>query len=309
MLRSALLAAARSTGCRALVEHTPMMRPVVDRFIAGTGVDDAVHIAHAIATNRLVSLDHLGEEDTTDPTQAQRNVDAYREVLRRLGDEGLAAKAEVSVKLSALGAALSAGGVTTALENTRQICAAAAAVGTTVTVDMEDHTMTDSTLAIVRELRADFPSTGVVLQAYLKRTEADCVELACAGSRIRLCKGAYDEPASVAYRNKSEVDASYVRCLRILMEGQGYPMVATHDGRMIRIAEQLAARTQRSAQDFEFQMLFGVRPRTQQELATRGLRLRAYVPYGTEWYPYFMRRLAERPANLAFFLKSLAHPS
>jgi proline dehydrogenase len=307
MLRSALLAAARSTGCRTVIERTPMMRPIVDRFVAGTTVDGAMHAAHVITADRLVSLDHLGEEDTTDPTQAARNVEAYRVALRRLGGEGLAAKTEVSVKLSALGMAVPTDGDRIALENTREICAAAAAVGTTVTVDMEDHTMTDATLSIVRELRTDFPSTGVVLQAYLRRTEADCVDLAYLGSRIRLCKGAYKEPASVAYQNKSEVDASYVRCLRILMEGKGYPMVASHDPRMIRIAEELAARTERSTEEFEFQMLYGVRPHAQQEIAARGFRLRAYVPFGTEWYPYFMRRLAERPANLAFFLNSLVH--
>ncbi|GAA0708621.1 proline dehydrogenase family protein [Dactylosporangium roseum] len=307
MLRSALLAAARSARCRTVVEHTPVMRPIVDRFIAGTTVDDAIRTAHLIAADRLVSLDHLGEEDTTDPDRAARNVEAYRIALRRLGDEGLATKVEVSVKLSALGMAVPADGDKIALENTREICVAAAAAGTIVTVDMEDHTMTDTTLSIVRELRADFPSTGVVLQAYLRRTEADCADLAYQGSRIRLCKGAYKEPASVAYQSKSEVDTSYVRCLRILMEGRGYPMVASHDSRMIRIAEELATRTNRSAEDFEFQMLYGVRPRTQREIAARGFRLRSYVPFGTEWYPYFMRRLAERPANLTFFLNSLVH--
>jgi proline dehydrogenase len=305
MLRSALLTAARSTACRTVVERTPVMRPVVDRFVAGTTADDAIRTARMLTVDRLVTLDHLGEEDTTDPAQAQRNVDAYCAALRRVGDEGLADKVEVSVKLSALGKALPADGDKVALENTRQICATAAGAGTTVTVDMEDHTMTDSTLDIVRDLRVDFPSTGVVLQAYLKRTAGDCADLAYPGSRIRLCKGAYKEPASVAYQQKSDVDASYVRCLRILMEGRGYPMVATHDRRMIRIAEELADRTNRSAGDFEFQMLYGVRPRLQEEIAADGRRLRAYVPYGTEWYPYFMRRLAERPANLTFFLNSL----
>ena len=305
MLRSALLAAARSAGCRTAVEGFPVMRPIVDRFIAGTTVDDALRTVREIVADRLVTLDHLGEEDTTDLVQAERNVEAYRTALRRLGDAGLADRTEVSVKLSALGRALPAEGDKISLENTRRICEAAAEVGTTVTVDMEDHTTTDATLAIVRELREDFPSTGVVLQAYLRRTVADCVDLAYQGSRIRLCKGAYKEPASVAYQDKSEVDRSYVRCLKALMEGYGYPMVATHDRRMIEISEELAARTGRTAQDFEFQMLYGVRPGLQGDLAARGWRLRAYVPYGSGWYPYFMRRLAERPANLLFFLNSV----
>ena len=304
MLRSALLAASRSATCRSLVERAPVVRPIVDRFVAGPTIDDAVRVARHL-TGRLISLDHLGEA-SADRADAGRAVDAYLRALRRLGDEGLGARAEVSVKLSALGQALRGDGEKIALEAIRGICAAADAVGTTVTVDMEDHTTTDSTLSVVRELRADFPGTGTVLQAYLKRTEADCADFAGPGSRIRLCKGAYDEPASVAYRDKSEVDSSYVRCLKVLLAGKGYPMVATHDPRLIAIAEVLAARAGRTREDYEFQMLYGVRPDEQEALSRRGLRMRVYLPYGTEWYPYFMRRLGERPANVAFFLRALA---
>ncbi|MTD54906.1 proline dehydrogenase family protein [Amycolatopsis pithecellobii] len=305
MLRSALIAASRSAACRSVVERTPVMRPIVSRFVAGSTVDDAVRVARELAVDRLISLDHLGE-DTVDRSQAEQTTEAYRVLLARLAAEGLGERAEVSVKLSALGQALPVDGEKIALEHTRRICEAAAAAGTTVTVDMEDHTTTDSTLATVRALRADFPSTGTVLQAYLKRTEADCADFAGPGSRIRLCKGAYDEPSSVAYRDKSEVDKSYVRCLKVLMAGQGYPMVATHDTRLIAVAEELAGNARRSRGEYELQMLYGVRPRVQQELAGRGLRMRVYVPYGTEWYPYFMRRLGERPANLVFFLRALA---
>ena len=304
MLRSALIAASRSPVCRDVVERTPVMRPVVARFIAGRGVDDAIRVVHEIAGDRLISLDHLGEQ-TLDHARAEHTVQAYRRLLRRLDDEGLADKAEVSVKLSALGQALPVDGDKIALENTRRICEAATAAGTTVTVDMEDHTTTDSTLAIAHSLLADFPGTGVVLQAYLKRTEADCADFSDRGSRVRLCKGAYDEPASVAYRDRSQVDASYVRCLKILMRGKGYPMVATHDARLVTIAQRLAEQAGRTSSDYEFQMLFGVRPRLQELLAGQGLRLRVYLPYGTEWYPYFMRRLGERPANVAFFLRAL----
>ncbi|SFP71947.1 proline dehydrogenase [Amycolatopsis arida] len=303
-LRSALLAAAGSPTCRSLVENTGALRPIVDRFVAAPDVDGAVRVAAELATDRLVSLDHLGE-DTTDRDRADATVDAYRELLTRLGGAGLADRAEVSVKLSALGRALPVDGEKIALDNARRVCAAAAEVGTAVTVDMEDHTTTDVTLAIVRDLRVDFPETGAVVQAYLRRTEADCADLAGPGSRVRLCKGAYAEPRSVAFTEKADVDASYVRCLRVLMAGEGYPMVATHDHRLVEIAEHLALRAGRTNASYELQMLYGVRPRLQEALAARGLRMRVYVPYGGEWYPYFTRRLAERPANLAFFARSL----
>src|SRR5690606_32646580 len=144
-----------------------------------------------------------------------------------------------------------------------------------------------------------------VVQAYLKRTEGDCADLAGPGSRVRLCKGAYDEPASVAYRRRADVDLAYVRCLKVLMRGQGYPMVATHDPRLVEIASTLAVRNGRGPADFEFQMLYGVRPSAQRALAADGHRVRVYVPYGTEWFPYFMRRLAERPANLALAARAV----
>ncbi|HZM82046.1 MAG TPA: proline dehydrogenase family protein, partial [Candidatus Limnocylindrales bacterium] len=186
-----------------------------------------------------------------------------------------------------------------------EICAAAGEVGTTVTLDMEDHTTTDSTLDILARLRNDYPATGAVLQAYLRRTEADCRELATAGSRVRLCKGAYKEPEHVAYQSNLDVDKSYVRCMNILMAGEGYPMLATHDPRLIAIGEDRARWFDREPGRFEFQMLYGVRPDEQHRLAHEGYTMRVYVPYGTQWYEYLMRRLAERPANLSFFARSL----
>jgi len=302
-LRAGLIAASRSRVLRGVAERSSLVRPVVDRFVAGVDAPTAVATVHRIAGGRLVTLDLLGE-DTRDRQQAERTAQAYQQLLARLADEGLTDRVEVSVKLSALGQALPRDGDKIALDNARGICSAAAAAGTTVTVDMEDHTTTDSTLQIVRDLRVDFPWVGAVLQAYLRRTEADCAELSGPGSRVRLCKGAYDEPASVAYRTRREVDASYVRCLRTLMNGAGYPMVATHDPRLITIAEHLARQSGRGRGEFEFQMLFGVREQEQQRLARAGRQVRSYVPFGREWYPYFMRRLAERPANLAFFLRS-----
>ncbi|MFI0465951.1 proline dehydrogenase family protein [Saccharopolyspora sp. 5N102] len=305
MLRSTLLAAARSQGVRRLVEANPLTKPVVERFVAGTTPEDAVRATRALRDqNMYVTLDHLGE-DTLDAQQATDTVRAYQQMLEVLAAEGLADRAEVSVKLSAVGQFLPSDGEKIALDNARLICEAAAAAGTTVTLDMEDHTTTDSTLGILRDLRVDFPWVGAVLQAYLHRTEQDCRDLAGEGSRVRLCKGAYSEPASVAYQDKSEVDRSYVRCLKILMAGEGYPMVASHDPRMVAIAADLAARSGRSADSYEFQMLYGIRAEEQKRIAAEGNKLRVYVAYGDEWYGYFMRRLAERPANLVFFLRSL----
>ncbi len=302
-MRSVLLAASRSAGARKLVESTPLTRPVVERFVAGDDVDAAIRAtAEVLGDGRLVTLDHLGE-DTVEESQANDTVEAYLTLLSRLDSFGLTEGAEVSVKLSAVGQSLAIDGEKIALENARRICSAAAVVGTTVTLDMEDHTTTDSTLGILRELRVDFPWVGAVLQAYLRRTEQDCRDLAYPGSRVRLCKGAYQEPASVAYQDKHDVDLSYVRCLKVLMEGDGYPMVASHDPRLIAIAADLASA--RSKDSYEFQMLYGIRPEEQRRIASEGNRMRVYVPYGDEWYGYFMRRLAERPANVAFFMRSL----
>lgn len=306
MLRSLILSAARSTRMRTLIEAVPTTRSVVNRFIAGTEPADAIQAVRNLTFDgRQVTLDHLGE-DTTDRGQAQATVDAYTALLSALSEVNLAAGADVSVKLSALGQQLPADGEKIALDNARTICTTAAAAGATVTLDMEDHTTTDATLAILWQLRADFPSTGAVLQAYLRRTEQDCRDLSGPGSRVRLCKGAYAEPPSVAYPKKPDVDNSYVRCLSILMHGKGYPMVATHDPRMIDIARMLAARCQRDHASYEFQMLYGIRPAEQERITAHGDTMRVYLPYGDQWYGYFMRRLAERPANLAFFLRSLA---
>jgi proline dehydrogenase len=299
MLRQIILAASRSNGMRRVVENAPVSKQVVHRFVPGATVDDAVRASkELIATRRLVTLDHLGE-DTTDKAMALATVEAYLALLDALGELTTDGRAEVSVKLSAVGQTIDQA---MALDNARTICARAAERGTTVTLDMEDHTTTDSTLGVLRELRKDFPSTGAVLQSYLHRTEGDCKELAYSGSRVRLCKGAYKEPASVAFQDKSEVDASYVRCLEVLMNGEGYPMVATHDPAMITAAKRLG----RTRGSYEFQMLYGIRPGEQQKLADEGETMRVYVPYGDEYYGYFMRRLAERPANVAFFLRSLA---
>jgi proline dehydrogenase len=305
VLRQPLLLLARSRQVKELVTRMPVSSGIVTRFVPGEGTAEVVRaVAEFVADGRLATIDFLGE-DTLDQAQAEATVAAYLDLLEALAAAGLARSAEVSVKLSAIGQALPEIGGKLALENARRICRAARNIGTTVTLDMEDHTTTDDTLGTLRELRKDYPETGAVLQAYLHRTEEDCRALAFEGSRVRLCKGAYNEPEDVAFQDRHEVDKSYVRCLKVLMNGQGYPMVASHDPRMIKIASALATRAGRAPDTYEFQMLYGIRSDEQKRLADSGERMRVYVPYGGEWYGYLMRRLAERPSNLTFFLRSL----
>jgi proline dehydrogenase len=302
MLRSVILAAARSSQVERLIDKVPLSRDLVSRFVPGTGTADALRATRELVVDGLaVTLDYLGE-DTTNQAQAEATRDEYLRLLDGLAAAELTPAAEISLKLSALGQVFDE---KLAEEYARTICVKATEAGTTVTIDMEDHTTTDSTLEIVSRLRADFPTVGVALQAYLRRTEADCRELATPGSRIRLCKGAYSEPESVAYQSRLEVDKSYVRCLNALMTGEGYPMVASHDPRLVAITEDRAKWFDRSADEFEFQMLYGVRPEEQLRLVRAGYTVRVYIPYGTQWYGYLMRRLAERPANLAFFARAL----
>lgn len=312
VLRSTLLTAARSARLERTITRLPVSRDVVARFVAGTTTGQAVRAAETLLrSGRFVSIDNLGE-DTTDLASAEATVAQYRALIAALGRlpqaevaAGAVRPLEVSVKLSALGQALPRDGHAIAREHLHQICAAAEAAGLWVTVDAEDHTTTDSTLEIVRELRADYPWLGTVVQAYLRRTEDDCRALAGPGSRIRLCKGAYDEPESVAFRDRAEVDASYLRCLAILTAGAGYPMIASHDPAVLAAAGVAVQSAQRKTEEYEYQMLFGIRADEQQRLAAAGNHVRVYVPYGDQWYGYFMRRLAERPANLGFFLRAL----
>ena len=304
MLGQALLAASRRPGLRKVVVGTPVTRRVVDRFVAGETLPDALDAVRALSGQGVaVTLDHLGE-DVTDRTEATRSRDAYLALLDGLVPLGLGRAAEVSAKLSAFGQALP-GGHDVALELVRPVVEAATAAGTTVTLDMEDHRTVDSTLAVLAELRRDHPATGAVLQAALFRSEDDARDLAVAGSRVRLVKGAYAEPGTVAHTEKADVDAAYRRCLTTLFRGDGYPMAGTHDPAMIALALDLAAETGRAPDGHEFQLLYGIRTGEQQRLARAGHTVRAYVPYGADWYGYFVRRLAERPANLQFFLRSL----
>lgn len=309
VLRAPLLLLAGSGQVKKLVTTMPVSAGIVRSYVPGETTRSAVEATAALADQGLaVTLDHLGE-DVVEPAHAEASVAAYLDLLQALSAAGLARGAEVSVKLSAVGQALPGavpgGGHKIALENARAICRAARNAGTAVTLDMEDHSTTDSTLAILRDLRKDFPETGVALQAYLYRTEDDCRELAHEGSRVRLCKGAYAEPETVAFTDPLDVARAYVRCLKVLLAGSGYPMLATHDPRLIEIASSLVSRHGRDQGSYEFQMLYGCRPEEQRRLVASGETVRVYLPYGREWYGYLMRRLAERPQNLSFFARSL----
>ena len=252
----------------------------------------------------LVTLDFLGE-DTIDQAQAEATVTAYLELLEGLSRAGLARNAEVSVKLSAIGQALP--------ESARSWpprTPAGSAAPPATPAPRSPSTWRTTPPPTPRSRRCTScartsPRRARCVQAYLHRTEQDCRALAHEGSRVRLCKGAYNEPEEVAYQDRHDVDKSYVRCLKVLMAGEGYPMVATHDPRLIKIASALATRHGRMPGTYEFQMLYGIRDEEQKRLAEAGEQVRVYVPYGEEWYGYLMRRLAERPQNLTFFLRSL----
>ncbi len=307
MLRQALLALSASNQARDLIMATPVTRDVVARFVAGETADDALAVTRRLAADGLqVSIDFLGEH-TRDAERAARVADEYVGLLGRLSDAGLSAdgRAEVSVKPTAVGLGLAEHGEKTARENIARIAAAARNAGTTVTVDMEEEPRVEPTLRLVSDLRGDFPDLGCVVQSYLRRSAADCRALAVEGSRVRLCKGAYQAPEGVGLTARAEVDLNYARCMRLLLDGPGYPMLATHDPRLIEIAGAKARIAGRASDSFEYQMLYGIRTAEQLRLASDGARVRVYLPYGDDWYGYLVRRLAERPANLAFFLRAL----
>jgi proline dehydrogenase len=331
MLRRSLMAMSESARLRRFVAAAPYTRDVVARFVAGETAADAIEVTERLrGDGLLVTLDHLGE-DTTEPEHAAAAADEYVRLVEGLAEAGLTGLAglagvarsavrpavvpvvlptiggaEVSVKPTAVGLRLDAHGEKTATGHIARIAAAARAAGTTVTVDMEDYAAVEPTLRIVAELRAEFADLGCVIQSYLRRAERDCEQLAGLGSRVRLCKGAYQAPGAVAFSSRHEIDRSYARCLGVLMAGRGFPMLATHDPRLIKIAFALATRNGRSAGSYEFQMLYGVSPAGQRRLAASGAAVRVYLPYGNDWYGYLMRRLAERPANVMFFLRALA---
>lgn len=252
----------------------------------------------------MVSLDQLGES-VHDEEQARVAVAEYMEILDAIYTNKL--DANISVKLTQVGLDI---GEDFCISNMRRILAKASEIGTSVNIDMESSHYTEATLRVFEELRQDFANVGTVIQSYLYRTEDDMRSLAEVGATIRLCKGAYKEPPSIAFPEKADVDANYVKCMKFFMEEayrkQGaYLKIATHDQAIIDAALDYVKTNDIPSDQFEFQMLYGIRTQTQMELKNQGYRVRVYVPYGTQWYPYFMRRLAERPANLWFILKNL----
>lgn len=312
LLRTPILALSRSAAVKRTLTALPATRAVVNRFVAGETTPAAVAVVRELrASGIAATADHLGE-DTTDASQADATVDAYLALIDALDRAGLAEGSELSVKLSAAGATLPVsqavpdGGEAYACAGARRIADVAYAAGARVTLDMEDHATVDMTLRTLKVLRGEHPDVGVAIQAMLHRTETDLAGLTGAGSRVRLVKGAYRESASVAHVDRAAIDRAYVRALRTLMAGDGYPMVASHDPRIIAIAGKLAVAAGRGPADYEHQMLYGIRADEQRRLAAAGRTVRVYVPYGSDWYGYFTRRLAEKPANLLFFLRALA---
>jgi len=299
MLRSTLLKLSASPRFAKWVTTNGTSRRMARRFVAGETLDDAIVAARASnQAGMLVSLDYLGENCTT-TADAQRARDAYFEIFDRIAAEKL--HANVSCKLTQLGLDLN---VEFCEGLVRSIAERAAAHDNFLRIDMEGSVYTQRTVDLVKRVRSSTPAVGAVIQSYLYRTETDVNDLLAYGCRIRLCKGAYKEPPDVAFPRKKDVDFNYVRMMKILLPSGFYHGIATHDPRMIAETIRYAAAKKISKDDFEFQMLYGVRTDLQRQLVKDGYRLRVYIPYGNEWFPYFMRRLAERPANVAFLLRN-----
>lgn len=304
--RRLLLYLSGAPWARNIVSDLPLARRVASRFVAGMDRDAAIGVTRSLNQSGMkVTLDYLGESCTN----AQESAVARNEILILLdciAESKL--DANVSVKLSQLGLKIDE---RLAEENLRRIVRRAAELGNFIRVDMEDHPTTDATLRIYRQLKfgEGLTNLGVVIQSYLYRSEDDVAELVEEGTRVRLCKGAYREPAQVAFPEKADVDANYIKLSRLLLSKEaldkgGYPAMATHDERMIDDIKAYVKANNVSPDAFEFQMLYGIRRELQESLVRQGYRVRIYVPYGTAWYPYFMRRLAERPANVWFFVSN-----
>ena len=310
VLRSALLALSRNRSLRSFCETSSIGSRLSRRFVAGMLPMDALSAAQSVNRQGMaVTLDALGESVTSE-AEAQKAAEVYHELLDMIA--ALKLEANISVKLTQMGLNLgppTGVGQSPALAESiaRSLAQHAHSIGSFVRIDMEDSRLTQVTLDIVRRIHAR-PETrdaiGVVIQAYLYRSQADVEQLLAEGIRIRLCKGAYNEPPEVAFPHKSAVDASYIRLARLLLDSPIFHGIATHDPAMIEATKQFAAQHAIDPSRFEFQMLYGVRRDLQRQLIEQGYRVRVYVPFGTAWYPYFMRRLAERPANMLFLAKN-----
>lgn len=304
MLRSILLAVSQSPRVGRFITRNNLSRRVVRRFVAGEHLEDAVAAVRALnQAGRLASLDCLGESVSTE-AEARNAAGTYSEMFDRIAAEKLICN--VSLKLTQLGLDISQPLCEKLLLN---IINRAAGLDNFVRIDMEGSAYTQRTIDICRSMRARSDSVGTVLQSYLFRTEQDARDLIAAGCRLRLVKGAYKEPATVAFPQKSAVDANYIKVMKILLPSGLYHGIATHDPNMLDATKRFAAEHGIRNDQFEFQMLYGIRTDLQEQLIREGYRLRVYVPYGSDWFPYFMRRLAERPANLKFFLSNLFRSS
>jgi proline dehydrogenase len=301
-----LIALSKSPKMQEIIVGVPVSRRMARRFVAGETLPDAIEAIRASnAAGLLATLDFLGEH-VHNQAEASANADEYIRALQAIQEAGVSSN--ISIKLTAMGLAVDD---EFCYHNVRRIVEAAAQRNNFVRIDMEDSPVTDRTLAIYRRLRAEFPNVGVVIQAYLYRSEEDVRSLMAQGmAHLRLCKGAYDEPPAVAFQDKAEVDQSMTRLIRLMLDSQAefpgtYPAIASHDHMIINWTKAYAHGHEIAADRFEFQMLYGIRRDLQQQLADQGYRMRVYIPYGTRWYPYYMRRLAERPANLFFFARAL----
>jgi proline dehydrogenase len=301
LLKGTLLYLANRRPVYRLVMRHDLLRGLAQRYVAGEELADGIVVAQTLNTQRLlVSLDHLGES-VTNVGAARRAVAAYLEALEAIATEQV--DGNISLKLTQLGLDLSR---ELCVGHLRQILERARELNTFVRIDMESSAYTQRTLEVHQELwNAGFQDVGIVLQAYLYRTAADVERAIEMGVPVRLCKGAYLEPARVAYADKAEVDANYGRLMERLLVAGNHPAIATHDERLIRRVLEIVRSSGIAPEKFDFEMLFGVRRDLQLRLVESGYRVRVYLPYGQEWYPYLVRRLAERPANLGFFLRSL----
>ncbi len=282
------------------METSSVSKKFTQRFIAGETLDDELAVCDALQREKIwATLDHLGE-NVTSIEEAAQSRDSYLDALTRIAERKL--PATVSIKLTQFGLDLSEDAC---LENVRQLAALAKQTGSRVEIDMESSAYTDRTLNVTSKIGAEFGCTRSVIQAYLFRSAADIDRLNREGVPVRLCKGAYDEPHSVAFAEKREVDRNYVTLMKTLLDKGTYPAIATHDETILGEAFRYARERKIAADKFEFQMLYGIRRDLQKRIVDLGYRLRLYVPYGTAWYPYFMRRLAERPANAFFLIRNL----
>lgn len=304
MTKSLLLYLSESNGFKNFLTRFKSFNNVTHRFVAGEELGEAVEAIRQLNSKAIsASFDHLGESIKSEG-ETRQEVREYLRVLDQIEKNGL--DSNVSVKLTQLGLDVDQG---LCYENAREIVEAAGRYQNFVRIDMEDSTKTDATISIFKRLRQEFENVGIVVQSYLYRTESDVKDLLQMGARIRLCKGAYKEPETVAFQDKAEVDKNYVHIMKMLLVSGIYHGIATHDENMIAATRQFAAEKGITPDQYEFQMLFGIRRDLQEKLVKEGYRMRVYVPYGEYWYPYFMRRLAERPANVRFFLRSLASKS